>query len=118
MAGTAWAGERSCGSTEPVDNIDEMFDALYACWKIPPDSAGMEITLIFSLRRDGTLIGKPRVTWSRLVGSQERQRAFVASVLTAIEQALPVPFTDRMGGAIAGRPLVPRFRSPVPERPS
>ncbi len=47
----------------------------------------MEITLLFSLRRDGTLIGRPRATWSKLAGDEETQRAFVASVLEALDRA-------------------------------
>ncbi len=109
VAGAAHAGERVCGSRAAVGTIDEMFDALFACWQAPAGSKGMEITLLFSLRRDGTLIGKPRATWSKLKGDENEQRAFVASVLKALDRALPIPFTASMGGAIAGRPLAPRF---------
>jgi hypothetical protein len=108
-ASYAAAQERECGSQEPINTIQEMWPALYACWQPPAGSEGMDITLVFSLRRDGTLIGKPRVTWSRLAGTEEEQRAFVASVIEALDKALPLPFTDSMGGAIAGRPLAPRF---------
>lgn len=102
-------GDRPCGSREPVDTLRQTWTALYACWEPPAGSEGMEITLLFSLRRDGTLIGKPRATWSKLTGSSNQQRAFVASVLTALDRALPLPLTDGMGGAIAGRPLTLRF---------
>jgi hypothetical protein len=114
VAGAAHAGGRACGSRAAVSTIDEMFDALFACWQAPAGSEGMEITLLFSLRRDGTLIGKPRATWLKLKGDEDEQRAFVASVLQALDRALPMPFTASMGGAIAGRPLAPRFF--VPDR--
>ncbi len=112
VAGAAHAGGRACGSRAAVSTIDEMFDALFACWRAPADSMGMEITLLFSLRRDGTLIGKPRATWSKLTGDEETQRAFVASVLEALDQVLPMPFAASMGGAVAGRPLAIRFVVP------
>ena len=102
-------GNRPCGSREPVDTLRETGEALYACWEPPAGSEGMEITLLFSLRRDGTLIGRPRATWSKLSGNSNEQRAFVASVLTALDRALPLPLTDGMGGAVAGRPLTLRF---------
>jgi len=101
--------DRPCGSREPVDTLRQAWQALYACWKPPAGSEGMEITLLFSLRRDGTLIGKPRATWSKLSGNSNEQRAFVASVLTALDHALPLPLTEGMGGAVAGRPLALRF---------
>lgn len=107
-AGVA-AQPRSCDSREPVNTLKELGQALYACWQPPPGNAGMEITLSFSLRRDGSLLGKPRATWSKLSGTMEEQRAFVASVLAALDEALPVPLTDSMGGAIAGNPLTMRF---------
>lgn len=101
--------DRPCGSREPVNTLRQTWEALYACWEPPAGSEGMEITLMFSLRRDGTLIGRPRATWSKLSGSSNDQRAFVASVLTALDRALPLPLTDGMGGAVAGRPLALRF---------
>ncbi|SFK15698.1 hypothetical protein SAMN04488498_10341 [Mesorhizobium albiziae] len=78
----------------------------------------MEITLVFSLRRDGTLIGKPKVTWTKLAGDTVLQRAFVQSVLAALDKALPLPFTDSMGNAIAGRPFALRFAARTPTRES
>lgn len=117
-AGDAGAGERACGSSEPANTLKELWTALYACWQPPPGSVGMEITLTFSLRRDGSLIGEPRATWSKLSGSPDQQRAFVASVLSALEQQLPLKLTDGLGGAIAGRPFALRFaaRERVPEQ--
>jgi len=101
--------ERTCRSPDPVDTIKEMSDAIYACWKPPAGTAGMSLTLQFSLRRNGTLIGKPRATHSDLGTDTQLSRAFVASILKALDDALPLPFSDSMGGAIAGRMLVPRF---------
>jgi hypothetical protein len=57
--GLARAQERACGSSDPVNTIREMFSAIYACWVPPPGTAGMSVTLQFSLRRHGTLPGKP-----------------------------------------------------------
>ncbi|MER8391084.1 hypothetical protein NKJ72_12600 [Mesorhizobium sp. M0045] len=69
----------------------------------------MTLTLQFSIRRNGTLIGKPRATFSHLGDDGPLNRAFVASVLEALDKALPLPVSDSMGGAIAGRTLFPRF---------
>jgi hypothetical protein len=109
----AGAQERTCHSPDPVDTVKAMSAAIYACWKPPPGTAGMSLTLRFSLRRNGTLIGKPRATYSDLGADDTLNRAFVASILKALYDALPLPFSDSMGGAIAGRMLAPRFTAAV-----
>ncbi|WP_246671479.1 MULTISPECIES: hypothetical protein [unclassified Mesorhizobium] len=86
-----------------------MSAAIFACWQPPPGTAGMSLTLRFSLRRNGTLIGKPRATYSKLGSDDALSRAFVASILEALDKALPLPVSDSMGEAIAGRMLAPRF---------
>ncbi|ESY83080.1 hypothetical protein X740_03825 [Mesorhizobium sp. LNHC221B00] len=105
----AWARQRGCRSPDPIDTIEEMSKAIFACWKPPAGTVGMSLTLQFSLRRNGTLIGKPRATYSDLGTDARLSRAFVASILKALDDALPLPFSDSMGGAIAGRMLIPRF---------
>jgi hypothetical protein len=112
-ANAAIAQERPCHSADPVDTLKEMSDAIYACWKPPAGTAGMSLTLQFSLRRNGTLIGKPRATYSDLGTDAQLSRAFVASILKALDEALPLPFSDSMGGAIAGRMLAPRFTAAI-----
>ncbi|PBB68055.1 hypothetical protein CK228_13085 [Mesorhizobium sp. WSM4312] len=112
-ATAAIAQERPCHSSEPVDTLKEMSEAIYACWRPPAGTAGMSLTLQFSLRRNGTLIGKPRATYSDLGADPQLSRAFVASILKALDDALPLPFSDSMGGAIAGRMLAPRFTAAV-----
>ncbi|MBZ9684712.1 MULTISPECIES: TonB C-terminal domain-containing protein [unclassified Mesorhizobium] len=109
FANAAIAQERPCHSPDPIDTIKEMSDAIYACWKPPPGTAGMSLTIQFSLRRNGTLIGTPRATYSDLGVDPRLSRAFVASILKALDDALPLPFPNGMGGAIAGRMLSPRF---------
>ena len=105
--------ERTCGSRDPVDTIDEMFSAIYACWQPPPGSAGLTLTLSFSIRKNGTLMGKPRATFSHMGDDDSLNRVFVSSVLEALDKALPMPLSDSMGGAIAGRPLFPRFSAVI-----
>lgn len=94
----------SCKSVEPVNSINEMFSALNACWVPPEGTKGMSITLRFSLRRDGTLIGNPRTTYTNGIKDDERSREFT--------KVLPINFTASMGGAIAGRPIALRFIAP------
>lgn len=103
----------------PADNLAALWRALGACAKldgVPPGALGSEVTVLFSLKRDGSLLGQPRITHSRLLGDPADQRAFMAAALTAVAKCLPIPVTDGLGGAIAGRPLRLRLTSHKPER--
>lgn len=97
------------GAREPVSTLAQLGPALTRCWSAPGDASGHEITLRFSLRRDGTLIGEPRITYSRLPGDDATARRFVASVLASLAECLPVKLADGLGSAIAGRPLTIRY---------
>jgi hypothetical protein len=108
---------RECRDPTPASNINEMFDAIYACWVPPEDSEGLVVTLQFILHKDGQIRGKVVVTAARPQEDSLRRQAFIDSAIDAVKQAAPVPFTEEFGSRIAGRPLGPRFigTSSVPE---
>lgn len=87
----------------PANTLRELWTELSACVKAPSVDTGSELTIIFALRRDGSLLGKPRISHSRLVGDPDAQKAFVAEAIGALAKCLPVSVTDGLGGAIAGR---------------
>ncbi|TXN02154.1 hypothetical protein FV222_09850 [Methylobacterium sp. WL103] len=104
---------------EPTSTLDGMWQLLGACTQSiggPAASVGSEVTLLFSIKRDGSLQGKPRITHSKLVGDEETQRAFVSEVLTSVAHCFPLPITDGLGGAVAGRPLRIRVLNRPKER--
>jgi hypothetical protein len=95
----------------PIDTIAAMFAALRACWQPPDDEArsGMQMSVRFAFRRDGEIIGEPRVTYAtRGVGDETRQ-VYRRAITQALERCTPLPFSAGMGGAIAGRPIAIRF---------
>jgi len=103
----------------PADNLATLWRTLGACATldgVPPGAVGSEVTVLFSLKRDGSLLGQPRITHSRLVGTGDEQRGFIAAALGAVSRCLPMAITDGLGGAIAGRPLSLRLTSKKPER--
>lgn len=108
------AQDESCRQTEPVNTIKAMWDALGKCWQPPANTGGLEVTVRFSLKRDGSLNGKPQITWLKRGGTEAQRRAFVASVFRALETALPIPLTEAMGSVSAGRPMTMRFGAPDP----
>jgi hypothetical protein len=92
----------------PVNTLQEMLKAIAGCWSFPPeDDSRQPVDPVFqvSFKRSGELFGKPRVIrFSRDVTPEERGQ-FYTAVAEAIDRCSPLPFTDSMGGAIAGRTL-------------
>jgi hypothetical protein len=54
-----------------LDRLGDPWPALSECWQPPPGSAGMEVTVRFSLKRSGAIVGEPRITYSRLWGHRK-----------------------------------------------
>jgi hypothetical protein len=97
--------------SEPAATLQALWAALGTCTaraRFALEASGSEVTVLFTLRRDGSLQGQPRITHSRLVGDAASQRDFVAGALAALAACFPVPITEGLGGAIAGRPI--RYR--------
>ena len=98
--------------TAPLNTIQEVFAALEACW-IPPDleqaRAGMQITVMLSFKRSGELLGKPRITYETPEASEDERIAYRIAMAQALRRCTPLPFTDALGNALAGRPLTMRF---------
>lgn len=95
----------------PLDRIGDIAPAVLACWHPPVDVRGTELTLVFSLDRRGAVLGKPRISYSKLLGDGDQQRRFVASVLEGLAACTPLEITGALGGAIAGRPFAMCFKA-------
>ena len=90
---------------KPADSLNQLFGRLRQCMRTAAGPPGAQITIRFSLKRDGSLLGRPKVTFSVLPRDDARRRAFVAAVAGAFAGCVPVPITGGLGGAIAGRPM-------------
>ena len=98
--------------SQTPDNIQELFQFLYQCARVPAGGEGSELTLRFSLTHYGALRGKPMITYSKLVGSLEDQRVFVSAALDTLEKCTPVPVTETFGKILAQKIIVMRFPRP------
>jgi len=98
---------------EPANTLQDLWARLQVCLdqgKGADELAkGSEITILFALRRDGTIFGRPRITHSNLRGDLDDQKRFVAAAISALDQCLPIEVTPGLGGAIAGRPIALRI---------
>lgn len=93
-----------------VDTLHDLFAALRACW-IPPEQGheGMSLSVRFAFRRNGEIIGTPRVTYMNREQPSEVREPFHDAVTAALERCTPMPLTKGLGGALAGRPIAIRF---------
>jgi hypothetical protein len=97
---------------QPLNSIREMFTALRACWLPPPkDEAhhGMEYTIRFALKRDGTMIAVPRRTYSSHDIPDATRDVYRDAIDAALKRCIPLHFSAGMAGAVAGRPIAIRF---------
>ncbi|MCJ2047508.1 hypothetical protein MKK58_23635 [Methylobacterium sp. J-078] len=97
---------------QPADTLKELYPVLAACWEVPPGLARFErteITARFALRRDGSVIGTPRVTFSTQNSDTRAYRILTDATLAAIRRCTPARITPALGAAIAGRPIALRF---------
>jgi hypothetical protein len=104
-----------------VDNIKEAFARLRRCWQPPSASQAnpnVEITVIVSFRRDGTILGNPKITYESEQATDNDRLMYRIAVMETLQRCTPMPFTEAMGGAVAGRPFAVRFvpkRKPPPQ---
>ena len=95
----------SDAKSAPANSLRELYTAVGECVQMPTDAAGSEITIVFSIKRDGSLFGKPRISHAKLLGDTNAQKRFVGDIFLALEKCLPINITTGLGGAVAGRPL-------------
>ncbi|WP_426219584.1 hypothetical protein [Methylobacterium sp. NFXW15] len=96
-----------------ADTLRQLFPALAACWSAPrftatPHGPDVQVTARLSLRRDGSLIGTPRITYAAGIPDSDRP-ALTRATVAALGRCTPVRLTPGLGRAIAGRPMALRF---------
>ena len=103
--------------TPPANTLMDMRRQFGECMAAKPlGPAGSQLTVIFMMKRDGSIFGKPRITYSHLEGDEEARQRFVDDVERAIGACLPFKVTPALGGAIAGRLFSVTLGGPKPER--
>jgi hypothetical protein len=95
-----------------LDNIGDLFAALRSCWTPPPiDVAreGMQMSVRFSFKRTGEMIGSPRLTFATEGASADTRTAYLKAINSSLDTCLPLKFSTGLGGALAGRPIAIRY---------
>ncbi|QPF87648.1 hypothetical protein IC762_15735 [Bradyrhizobium genosp. L] len=95
-----------------LDTIGDLFAALRSCWSPPAaDDAreGMQMSVRFSFKRSGEMIGTPRMTFATRDVPADTRATYLNAINASLDTCLPLKFTGGLGGALAGRPIMIRY---------
>jgi hypothetical protein len=113
-----------CASTAPaqlaqVNTIQDLLAKMRTCWKAPPRSQAnpIDITVVVSFNRAGDILGRPRITYESEKATDSDRLLYRIAVMETLQRCTPMPFTEAMAGAAAGRPFAIQFhnRKPSPQ---
>ena len=69
----------------------------------------MQITVQLSFKRNGEILGKPKITFESAGATDGDRLAYRIAIATTLKRCTPLSFTDALGNAVAGRPFTMRF---------
>jgi hypothetical protein len=95
-----------------LDTIGDLFAELRSCWSPPPVDAarqGMQMSVRFSFKRSGEMIGPPRMTYATEGVSTDTRDTYLKAINASLDACLPLKLSGGLGGAIAGRPIAIRY---------
>ena len=95
-----------------LETIGDLFAALRSCWTPPPvDFAreGMQMSVRFSFKRSGELIGPPRMTFATAGAPADVRDTYLKAINSSLDACLPLKFSGGLGGSLAGRPIAIRY---------
>jgi hypothetical protein len=85
-----------------ISTIAELMESVHKCWTPPPLAqahTGMQITVQFSITRDGRLQGKAAVRYESPDASEDERLAYRRSVAESLAHCAPFPITEGLGNA-------------------
>lgn len=95
---------------QELATMDAVGNKLMDCWSPPAGSQGSAVTLRFSFRRDGSLIGAPRATHVDVEGDEDARKAFVDAAVESLQDCAPVTLSDTLARGIGGKVFLMTFR--------
>ena len=72
---------------------------------------GIDITVMVSFNRSGEILGHPRITYNSEQADDNDRLMYRIAVMETLQRCTPMPFTEGMAGAIAGRPISVQFHN-------
>ena len=97
-----------------LNTLRDVGTALEICWRAnepPLEQArpGMNVTVMLAFTKAGTLLGEPRFTYMTPEATAETKALYQRAVVAAINACTPLPISEALGNAVAGRPNLVRF---------
>jgi hypothetical protein len=102
------------GDPAQVNTIRDVVAKLRTCWRPPPPSRAtpdIDITVIVSFKRNGDILGRPKITYESEQATDNDRVMYRIAVMEALQRCTPMPFTEGMAGAVAGRPFRIQFQN-------
>ncbi|MBZ9653438.1 hypothetical protein [Phyllobacterium lublinensis] len=96
---------------QALKTMDDVGRVIASCWNAPSDSKGT-VTLSFSFKRDGSLLGPPRPTAIAVEGDDKARKQFIASAIDALSSCMPLTFSSGLAEGIAGQVFTMPFTAP------
>jgi hypothetical protein len=90
-------------TARPANTLMDMRRAFGACLSQTPLATGSRVTIAFMMKRDGSIFGRPRITFARLESDPDAKARFIDEARRAVDACLPLRVTPALGDAIAGR---------------
>lgn len=112
VAGGMLASAVHFSNAAELNTMNDVGTAIQACWTPPADAGTASVTLSFSFKRDGTLIGPPRPTAIKVEGDAKTKKSFVDAATTALQNCLPLTLSPKLAQGIAGKVFTLQFSSP------
>jgi hypothetical protein len=94
-----------------LNTMNDVGGAIEACWKPPADAKDASVTLSFSFRKDGTLIGPPKPTHVIFSGDDKAKKTYVDAAVSAVQACTPLTFSPKLAEGIAGQVFTMPFKS-------
>ncbi len=101
------AAERPAAPKGALNTLADVRNALRSCWRPLPVSearSGMRLTLRVSFKKNGEIFGA-RITYQTAEVSDEERALYHGALLAALARCSPLPLSESLGQAIAGRPM-------------
>ena len=102
----------------PLNTLADVRNALRGCWQWPPlqeTKSGMDLTIRLSFKSNGEILGF-RITYQSSGVSDDERALYYGVLLQALRLCSPLPVTESLGSAIAGRPFSFRFHDTRQQR--
>jgi hypothetical protein len=94
-----------------LNSLKDVSEKLSSCWEPPPRAnPKTSVSVIVTFGRDGSILGQPRITYESEDADDNDRLAYRIAIMKALERCTPLPFSDALGAAVAGRPFAWRVR--------